>query len=340
MKTTDFATSLGKFLTSYLPSECGSSPRTIETYRYAFILFLNFMSDIKKIKPEKITLQDFKKETIVSFLSWLESERSNSTATRNIRLAALKSFVHYLSFEYPDYLDEYQSILAIPMKHTYKPEISYMKTDGVKLLISQINLQQTNGLRDYVMLMLMYTTGIRVSEIINILVGDLSLSEPCTLLVHGKGNKSRYVPILQTILPYIRKYLSKMNYESEDKYSELLFKNHMGKQFTRQGINYIFTKYGQKASKIDTLLVPSDLSPHKMRHTTAMELLESGVDLMYIRDLLGHSSVTTTEVYARADANHKRKAIEAASKEIVPQQEAKWDNNLDLREWLKSFNRQ
>ena len=137
----------------------------------------------------------------------------------------------------------------------------------------------------------------------------------------------------------IRKYLSKMNYESEDKYSELLFKNHMGKQFTRQGINYIFTKYGQKASKIDTLLVPSDLSPHKMRHTTAMELLESGVDLMYIRDLLGHSSVTTTEVYARADANHKRKAIEAASKEIVPQQEAKWDNNLDLREWLKSFNR-
>lgn len=228
MKTTDFATSLGKFLTSYLPSECGSSPRTIETYRYAFILFLNFMSDIKKIKPEKITLQDFKKETIVSFLSWLESERSNSTATRNIRLAALKSFVHYLSFEYPDYLDEYQSILAIPMKHTYKPEISYMKTDGVKLLISQINLQQTNGLRDYVMLMLMYTTGIRVSEIINILVGDLSLSEPCTLLVHGKGNKSRYVPILQTTLPYIRKYLSKMNYESEDKYSELLFKQSYG----------------------------------------------------------------------------------------------------------------
>ena len=116
--------------------------------------------------------------------------------------------------------------------------------------------------------------------------------------------------------------------------------NHMGKQFTRQGINYIFTKYGPKASKIDTLLIPSDLSSHKMRHTTAMELLESGVDLMYIRDLLGHSSVTTTEVYARADANHKRKAIEAASKEIVPQQEAKWDNNLDLREWLKSFNRQ
>ena len=99
--------------------------------------------------------------------------------------------------------------------------------------------------------------------------------------------------------------------------------NHMGKQFTRQGINYIFTKYGPKASKIDTLLIPSDLSSHKMRHTTAMELLESGVDLMYIRDLLGHSSVTTTEVYARADANHKRKAIEAASKEIVPQQEAK-----------------
>lgn len=113
----------------------------------------------------------------------------------------------------------------------------------------------------------------------------------------------------------------------------------MGTPFTRQGINYVLKKYGYKARINDKALVPEDLSPHKMRHTTAMELLASGVDLIYIRDLLGHSSVTTTEIYARTDAQLKRKAIEAASKEIVPEEDAIWDNDTDLKEWLKSFNK-
>ena len=113
----------------------------------------------------------------------------------------------------------------------------------------------------------------------------------------------------------------------------------MGKPFTRQGINYTLKKYGCKARANGEVSVPADLSPHKMRHTTAMELLSSGVDLIYIRDLLGHSSVTTTEVYARTDAQLKRKAIEAASKEIVPEEDAEWDNDTDLKDWLKSFNK-
>ena len=130
-----------------------------------------------------------------------------------------------------------------------------------------------------------------------------------------------------------------MEYDCDARYSEVLFKNHMGKPFTRQGINYMLKKYGCKARAHGELSIPEDLSPHKMRHTTAMELLSSGVDLIYIRDLLGHSSVTTTEVYARADAQLKRKAIEAASKEIVPKEDALWDNNSDLKDWLKHFNR-
>ena len=113
----------------------------------------------------------------------------------------------------------------------------------------------------------------------------------------------------------------------------------MNTQFTRQGINYVLKKYGAKARNKNKELIPADLTAHKMRHTTAMELLTSGVDLMYIRDLLGHSSVMTTEVYARTDAKLKRKAIEAASKEILPQEEASWDTNTNLKEWLKSFNK-
>lgn len=338
MKNTDFATHLGKYFTHYLPNERGSSPQTIDSYRYAFILFLEYM-ETKGMPPEKMVIANFTRDNIRGFLGWLESERGNSPATRNYRLAAMKGFVHYLKYEFPDYLDEYQRILAIPLKKTIQREISYLKTDGVELLVAQVDTGKKNGLRDYVMLLLLYTTGIRVSELIQLRVRDLSLTEPCTMRIHGKGYKGRYVPLLKTSIPHIQKYLSLMEYDCDARYNEALFKNHMGKPFTRQGINYVFKKYGCKARANGDASVPEDLSPHKMRHTTAMELLSSGVDLIYIRDLLGHSSVTTTEVYARADAQMKRKAIEAASKEIVPEEKSLWDNNADLKNWLKNFNR-
>lgn len=338
MKNTDFATHLGRYFTRYLPNERGSSPQTIDSYRYAFILFLEYMETIG-VSPEKMTVADFTRENIRGFLDWLESERCNSPATRNYRLAAMKGFVHYLKYEFPDYLDEYQRILAIPLKKTIRREISYLKTDGVEFLVAQVDTGKKNGLRDYVILLLLYTTGIRVSELIQLRVRDISLTEPYTMRIHGKGNKGRYVPLLKTAIPHIQRYLSLMKYDRDARYDEVLFKNHMGKPFTRQGINYMLKKYGCKAQANGGVSVPDDLSPHKMRHTTAMELLSSGVDLIYIRDLLGHSSVTTTEIYARTDAQLKRKAIEAASKEIVPDEDAEWDNDSDLKAWLKSFNK-
>jgi len=338
MKNTDFAVHLGKYFTRYLPNERGSSPQTIDSYRYAFILFLEYMETIG-VPPEKMTVADFTRDNIRGFLDWLETDRGNSPTTRNYRLAAMKGFVHYLKFEFPDYLDEYQRILSIPLKKTIQREISYLKTDGVKLLVAQVDTSKKNGLRDYVILLLLYTTGIRVSELIQLRVRDISLTEPYTMRILGKGNKGRYVPLLKTAIPHIQRYLSLMKYDCDARYDEILFKNHMGKPFTRQGINYTLKKYGCKARANGEMSVPADLSPHKMRHTTAMELLASGVDLIYIRDLLGHSSVTTTEVYARTDAQMKRKAIEAASKEIVPEEDAAWDNDTDLKDWLKSFNR-
>lgn len=338
MKSTDFATYLGRYFTRYLSNERGSSPQTIDSYRFAFILFLEYM-ETKGFLPEKMLIADFTRDNILGYLGWLESNRGNSSSTRNYRLAAMKGFAHYLKYEFPDYLDEYQRILAIPLKKTIQKEISYLKTDGVKHLVAQIDLNKKNGLRDYVILLLLYTTGIRVSELIQIKVKDISLTEPYTLRIHGKGNKGRYVPLLKSSMPHIHKYLSLMRYDCDARYDEILFKNHMGEPFTRQGINYILKKYGQKANANGEALIPEDFSPHKMRHTTAMELLTSGVDLIYIRDLLGHSSVMTTEVYARTDAQLKRKAIEAASKEIVPKEEAIWDNNTALKNWLKNFNK-
>ncbi len=297
------------------------------------------MQDQYQISADRVDISDLTYENIVSYLSWLQEIRSNGISTRNQRQAALSSFIRFLMYEFPEHLDEYQRILGIPVKKTPQKEISYLKTEGVALLISQVDLNRQNGLRDYVILSLLYTSGIRVSELIQIRVKDLSLQEPFTLLVHGKGQKSRYIPLMRSTIPFIQKYFVQKRYDRPERLDEWLFKNHMNKPFTRQGINYIVGKYTKMAREIAPDMIPADFSPHKMRHTTAMGLVESGVDLIYIRDLLGHESVKTTEVYARADAMHKRQAIEAASKEIVPPEEAEWDNDSNLKDWLKNFNR-
>lgn len=339
MKQTDFAICLNRFLTDFLVNKKGCSPKTIDSYRYTFIFLLDYYNGILGIPAEKMTIKGLTYERLLGFLDWLQSGRKNGIATRNQRQAAINSFIRFLMYEKPEFLDEYQKILGIPVKKAPHKEISYLKTDGVSVLMGQVDTCGTNGLRDYVMLMLLYSTGIRVSELISIQVKDLSLHEPYTLLVHGKGQKSRYVPLVKGSIPIVQDYLKVMHYQSPEKLDEWLFINHMGRQFTRQGVNYIIKKYGAMARGSSPDLVPDSLSPHKMRHTAAMELVDSGVDLIYIRDLLGHVSVKTTEIYAKTDAKLKREAIEAASRKIVPPEEARWEGDNDLKSWLKSFNK-
>ena len=211
------------------------------------------------------------------------------------------------------------------------------KKDGIKLMMNLPDATSAMGLRDYVILAILYTTGIRVSELISIKVRDLSLYEPETLLVHGKGNKYRYVPLMKYVIPSINRYLDVLGYNRPGKENEWLFKNHMKNQFTRQGINYIVSKYTLLARAQNPGLIPKDFSPHKIRHSSAMELVDAGVDLIYIRDLLGHISVKTTEVYAKTNAQLKRKAIEAAGNDLTPDELPEWESNIDLKSWLKSL---
>lgn len=338
MKQTKFAFFLNKYFVVYLPNSNGCTAKTIDSYRYAFINFLTFLES-QGISANIFDLKDLNAKTIIKYLEWLEKTKHNSVSTRNQRQSAINSFVRYLMYEMPEYIIEFQRILSIPVKKAPTKEISYLKTDGVKLFFDQVNIQSKSGFRDYAILAVMYSTGIRVSELINIKIKDLSLYEPPTLLVHGKGQKSRYVPIMNQTKEILKEYMKMNHLDEECCKTDWLFKSHMNNQFTRQGINYMITKYANKARGKNPDLIPVDFSPHKLRHTTAMELVDSGVDLIYIRDLLGHVSVKTTEIYAKAQASKKRAAIEAASKEIVKYEMAKWDNNSNLKEWLKNFNR-
>ena len=338
MKPTKFAHYLNKFFIVYLPSIGGHTPTTVDSYRYAFILLLSYMEECG-IPAESLDICHLTRHNLLGFLDWLQTSRHNSIATRNQRQAAINSFIKYLMYEYPDNLAEFQNILSIPIKKAPQKEVSYLKSDGVKLLLEQINTSTRNGIRDFAMLTLMYTTGIRVSEMIGIKVKDVSLGQPPTLLVHGKGQKSRYVPLTTHAVSALRQHIELHQLDQEKHLSNWLFVNHMGEPFRRQGINYIVGKYFDMAKKKKGDIIPNKFSPHGMRHSAAMGLVESGVDLIYIRDLLGHTSITTTEVYIKTDAAKRREAIEAASKEIVPSEDAQWEQNSKLKDWLKTFNR-
>jgi site-specific recombinase XerD len=291
------------------------------------------------VPADLLDIHNLTRQNVLGFLGWLQTSRHNSIATRNQRQAAINSFVRYLMYEFPDNLAEFQQILSLPVKKMPKKEIPYLKTDDVKLLFKQINTVTATGVRDFAILTLLYTTGIRVSELIGIKVKDVSLGQPPTLLVHGKGQKSRYVPLTVPAVTALKQHIDCCGLDDQRHLGAWLFVNHMKGQFRRQGINYVVKKYFEMAKTERADMNSDRFSPHIMRHSTAMGLVDSGVDLIYIRDLLGHVSVITTEVYAKADAARKREAIEAASKEIVPKEDALWDDDDGLKVWLKNFNR-
>lgn len=207
MKVTNFARALNRYFTDYLVNDRGSSPRTIETYRYAFIQLVEYLEKRKGIRPERILINDISRDNIMAFLLWLEESKKVSPATRNQRLAAFRCFAAFLKYERPEYIEAATQIQGIKPKKSGQKDISYLKPEGMKLLLSQIDRSTISGRRDYAMIYVMYTTGVRVSELISIRGSDISLSNPKTIIIHGKGRKVRHVPIVKQTAPILERYL-------------------------------------------------------------------------------------------------------------------------------------
>lgn len=339
-RQTEFARMLRKFLTSHLVDARGCKPGTVESYGRAFCLFLEYADAELGIPADLFELDDFTRGAVVGFLGWLEDARGCAASTRNQRKAALDSFARFLEYEHPECLPELQAVLSIPLKRAPQPEVSYLSGEGTKALLAAVDVGVRDGLRDYAMLSVMCAAGVRVSELTGLRPRDVSLGEPPTVLVHGKGGKARYVPLASQVVPVLRAYMRGYGLDQPERCEEPLFQNHMGGRLTRQGVRYILLKYAERArAEHPEAGIPEDCSPHKLRHTFAMELVEADVDVLHIRDLMGHASVRTTEVYARTYAKRKRDAVEAASKGIVPPEEPRWDNDEGLREWLKNLGR-
>lgn len=335
MKTTDFAQCLASYLTMYLPGQLGLSENTIMAYRDTFKLVLLFAETKYHLRPEKITLADFNTDFITAFLQWLEQERGCSTATRNQRLAALRAFARYTRTQHPEYLFESQKIMDLKAKKAPAPTLAYLSPDDIQSIFSQTDTSSKYGRRDMILLSLMYDSGARVQEICDLRVRDVRLQKPPTVTLTGKGCKTRFVPIMTSTASALSIYFADNNLSQPAKADQPLFLNHQREKLTRAGVTYILKKYFDAAKKVNSSL-PQKISPHILRHSKAMHMLQAGVNLIYIRDFLGHVHVETTEIYAKADTEMKRRAIESAHIKIDPDLPA-WVDDRDLMALLTNL---
>ena len=335
LKPTDFSKHITTFLSEYLPSLKNVSKNTVSSYCDTFKLLLKYCRDFRNISPEKLSLENIDVELIKSFLSWLEVERECSISTRNQRLAAIHSFMRYVQAESPANMLHCQRILDISFKKKSKPTIKYLSADDVKLILEQPELSVPEGRRDLVLLCIMYDTGARVQEIADLIVRNVRLEYPAKIHLTGKGRKSREVPLLSKTANLLQNYLVEQKLQTPDKLDYPLFFNRQKEKLTRAGIAYILNKYVQMA-KAKSSLIPDNVTPHILRHTKAMHLLQAGVNLVYIRDILGHVDIGTTEIYVRADTEMKRIALEKANNIEQPSVPS-WTTDTDLLSWLKEY---
>lgn len=339
METTDFAKHLTNFLTKYIGGERNASVHTICSYRDTFVQLIFFMKKMKGVDAQHLTLDTLSKEIIVDFLDWVQQERKCGNATRNYRLAAIHSFFSYLQYECPEQLYQWQRVLSIKVKKHQKKNIKYLTLDGVRSIFAQIDVTSLKGRRHLSMLALMYDSGARVQEIIDLTSSSIRLESPYIIKILGKGRKERIVPLQNEQVDLLRAYMQE-NKLLEPHYNQHpLFFNCWGNKLTRSGVNYILKSYSDMARKLNPELIPEAVSCHVLRHSKAMHLLQAGVNLVYIRDILGHVSVQTTDIYARADSKQKREALEKAYVNVIPEsnKERSWENNGSLLEWLKSL---
>lgn len=336
---TDFAKHLENFFIKYLIGECGVSKHTIRAYRDSFSLLLIFVKQIKHIDADKLELKHLKKDVILDFLLWLEKEYSNSISTRNQRYAAIRSFFKYLQYEEPTRIGEWQNIRSIKLKKTISKTIEYLSIDAVKLLLDQIPVGTRSSRRDLAMLALLYDSGARVQELIDLTPSCIRFETPYHVRLTGKGNKQRIVPLQKEQIKLLENYIKDYGLNRPERELCPLFFNRTGEKLTGAGVTYILKKYVSSVKMANPDLIPGTISPHSIRHSKAMHLLQSGINLIYIRDFLGHKSIQTTEIYARADSKQKRDALESVYLDIIPQKNkvGSWEKNPNLRNFLKSL---
>jgi site-specific recombinase XerD len=341
METTDFAKYLTAFFTEYLIGERGASPNTIRSYSETFGLLLNFMDEHEHIKADNLRLEHLSRSIVLDFLDWLQKNRGSGNTTRNQRLAAIRSFFSYMQYEDVKHLARWQEILSIKVKKDEKRSVNYLSIEGIKLLLEQIPTNTSKGRRDLALISLLYDSGARVQELIDLTPTSLRIEKPYCITLFGKGRKKRIVPLQEEQIRLLQSYMEENRLNLPAFNQSPLFANSCGRKLTNSGISYILDMYACHARILNPELIPEKISPHSLRHSKAMHLLQAGVNLVYIRDILGHVSIQTTEIYAKADSKQKREALESAYVDIIPNDATgrSWEKDPQLKVWLKNLSK-
>lgn len=323
-----FAQLLGGFLLEYVPRRRNLSENTARSYRDSFVLLLEWLAAERGVRPDDVKMDDLGRDSVEAFCLWLADARGSSAATVNVRLTALRSFASYVSFTEPAYLEWAAGVRAVEFSRSPSREVEHLPVEAVRLIMESAS----PDVREHAMLGLLYDSGARVSEIANARRCDLRLGAPATIRLKGKG-KVRIVPLCDQVAEIASAYLAATPGEPDSP----LFANRSGKAIGRAGIAYVLKKHVAAAHEANPLVVPPTTHPHALRHSKAVHLVEADVNIIYIRDFLGHSSVKTTEIYARISAKSKREALERASANLIAESSYNEKERSDLVEWLKNL---
>ncbi len=332
MNKDTFSYHLTKYFAEYLPVQTGASQNTVRSYRDVFVQLMEYYKSEYRLPPEKLEYKDFTATRIEGFLAYLESERGIGISTRNQRLAAIHAFFRYLQYRDPAGFGQCAEVLSVPFKKAPVKPMNYISVEETRLLFSIPDQKEDAQLRDLAVMVLLYETGARVQELIDLCPRNIRFLSTVVAELHGKGNKTRLVPVNADAAAIVRSYIRQCNRTDAD---EPLFVNRNGEKLTRAGIQYIIDKHVSTARARHPDLFRDRITNHSFRHSKAMHLLEAGVNLIYIRDLLGHTSVVTTEIYAKTNPKIKEEQLKKHSASVATAQKYNKKEKEDLIDWLK-----
>ena len=322
---------LQRFFCQHLIQQRNASPQTVASYRDTFRLLLQYLADIQKKKPASITLTDLDVPAISAFLNHLEKQRRNSIRTRNTRFAAIRSFLSYSAALDPVSLPSIQRVLAMPMKRFSRPILNYLSRDEVAAILESPDASTFSGQRDRMLFSLLYNTGARITEMLALRRGDVLLDSSRHVHVTGKGRKHRIVPLWKSTCKQLRGWMLRIDRDQESP----LFPNKHGQPLTRSGAEKRLQKAVHVAASRCPTLRTKCVSPHTFRHTTAMHLLQSGVDITMIAIWLGHERLQTSHQYIQADLAMKEKALSKLTE--IPQRRIRYQASDKLLKFLEGL---
>lgn len=324
------------FLEEHLSTLRGTSRNTVRAYRDALKLLLQYVAQQRRKDLCTLELSDFTRPLVIGFLDHLEHERGNSIATRNHRLVLLRRFFAYIAVRDVGAAQRCGDIVAIPLKRTAREALRYLERDELQHCLHSAASARLSR-RDRALLLMLYNTGARAQEIVDLRFHDLQLHPPAQVRLFGKGRKERFCPLWEETIKALRHYLEDggMHETTSDRQ---LFLNYRGEPLTRYGLRHIVQKHVSLAARDLPTLGAKRVSPHTFRHTTAMHLLQSGVELNVIRAWLGHVSLTTTSYYIEADLKMKQEALQhTAPPQSSPRKRPRWHRSKALLTWLESL---